>query len=135
MIDSLDALEEISLLVDVRKEHINKYLNIIEKELRDYQEIREIAKRYNWDDITSEIFNVKTDRKYRDLFDSAIVNIQEDYRKARALEIIKRKVVLVDVLVESENANDYNEFVSKSIDRHLTQGEYDLLKKVLLWDI
>lgn len=132
MINSLDALEEISLLVDVRKEHINKYLNIIEKELRDYQEIREIAKRYNWDDITSEIFNVKTDRKYRDLFDSAIVNIQEDYRKARALEIIKRKVVLVDVLVESESANDYNEFVSKSEDRHLTQGEYDLLKEVLL---
>lgn len=135
MIDSLDALEEISLLVDVRKEHINKYLNIIEKELRDYQEIREIAKRYNWDDITSEVFNVKTDKKYRDLFNSAIINIQEDYRKARALEIIKRKVVLVDVLVESENANDYNEFVSKSIDRHLTQGEYDLLKEVLLWDI
>lgn len=132
MIDSLDALEEISLLVDVRKEHINKYLNIIEKELRDYQEIREIAKRYNWDDITSEVFNVKTDKKYRDLFNSAIINIQEDYRKARALEIIKRKVVLVDVLVESENANDYNEFVSKSIDRHLTQGEYDLLKEVLL---
>lgn len=132
MINSLDALEEISLLVDVRKEHINKYLNIIEKELRDYQEIREISKRYNWDDITSEIFNVKTDRKYRDLFDSAIVNIQEDYRKARALEIIKRKVVLVDVLVESESANDYNEFVSKSEDRHLTQGEYDLLKEVLL---
>lgn len=132
MITSLEALEEISLLVDVRKEHINEYLNIIEKELRDYQEIREIAKRYNWDDITSEIFNVKTDRKYRDLFSSAIVNIQEDYRKARALEIIKRKVVLVDVLVESENTNDYNEFVSKSEDRHLTQGEYDLLKEVLL---
>ena len=30
----LEALEEISLLVDVRKEHINKYLNIIEKELK-----------------------------------------------------------------------------------------------------
>lgn len=40
MIKGLEALEEISLLVDVRKEHINKYLNIIEQEL----EINEILK-------------------------------------------------------------------------------------------
>lgn len=75
-------------LIIVQKDN----MEIIEKELKDYQEIREIAKRYNWDDITSEIFNVKTDKKYRDLFNSAIVDIQKDYRKARAIEIIEAEL-------------------------------------------
>lgn len=52
-------------------------------------------------------------------------------KELRALDIIKNKIVLVDVFIESEDVNDYNEFVSKSKDRHLTQEEYDLLKEVL----
>ena len=73
--------------------YTTKQYSIIENELKDYQEIKEIAKRYSWDDVTSEIFNVKTDKKYRDLFDSAIINIQKDYRKARVLEIIVNKEI------------------------------------------
>ena len=99
-------------------------VNIIlekEKKLKDYQEIREIAKHYNWDDITSEIFNVKTDKKYRDLFNSAIVNIQEDYRKARALMVIKKHIKI--------NAH---RIFSDGYENELTQEEYDLLKEVLL---
>ena len=49
----------------------------------------------------------------------------------KALDIIKNKIVLIDVIVDSENVNDYNDFVSKSKDRHLTQEEYDLLREVL----
>ena len=68
-----------------------KQYSIIEKELKEYKEIKEIAKHYKWDDITGEIFNVETDRKYRDLFNSAIINIQEDYRKARAFEALSKE--------------------------------------------
>ena len=106
---------------------------IIEKELKDYQEIKEIAKHYNWDDITSEIFNVKTDKKYRDLFNSAIVNIQEDYRKARALEIIKKKGILVNGLIKSKSLAEYNALCNyHGMTEWLIQEEYDLLKEVLL---
>lgn len=49
----------------------------------------------------------------------------------KALEIIKNKVVLIDVIIESEDANDYNDFVSISKDRHLTEEEYALLKEKL----
>lgn len=104
--------------------------DIIEKKLKEYQEIKEIAKRYNWDDITSEIFNIKTDKKYRDLFNSAIVNIQEDYHKARAFEIIKVKKVQVATLLLSNTCVGYN-FARGSLGEDLTQEEYDLLKEVL----
>lgn len=102
---------------------------IIEKELKDYQEIREIAKRYNWDDITGEIFNVKTDEKYRDLFNSAIVDIQKDYRKARVFEVIKNKRVNIDYLRSCKSLEDYNNILIEKW--QLTQKEYDLLKKEL----
>ena len=52
----------------------------------------------------------------------------------KSLEIIKKIIVLIDVFIESKSANDYNEFVSKSKERHLTKKEYDLLKEVLLND-
>ena len=52
-------------------------------------------------------------------------------KKLKALEIIKNKILLIDVFVESINADDYNEFLAKSKDRHLTQEEHDLLKEVL----
>lgn len=47
MSKGLEALEEISLLVDVRKEHINKYLNIIEKELEMAQIVKRLFKDAN----------------------------------------------------------------------------------------
>lgn len=103
---------------------------IIEKELKDYQEIKEIAEHYNWDDITNEIFSIKTDKKYRDLFDSAIINIQEDYRKARALEIIKEKVVDIYLLYATKNLEDYNSSLMQ-YNANLTQEEYDILTEVM----
>lgn len=95
------------------------------KILKEYQEFKDIAKRYNWDDITSEIFNVKADKKYRDLFSSAIIHIQEDYRKARALEIIKElpdkyKEGLIYILLNALN------------EREISQEQFDLSKEVLL---
>lgn len=103
-------------------------VEIIEKELEEYQEIREIAKRYNWDDITNEIFNVKTNKKYRDLFSSAIVDIQEDFRKARAFEIIK-EMINNDKIVDRLNANSQK--VIKALFNDLTKEKQDLLKEVL----
>ena len=142
MSKGLEELKDIKQLLslnqyggDKDKQVVNDELYTIEKELKDYYEIKEIAKRYKWDDITSEIFNVETDKKYRDLFDSAIVNIQEDYRKARALEIIKNKRVNVGYLIIPATLEEYNELVTGSIagkDRQLTQEEYELLKEVLL---
>lgn len=103
------------------RDELNEDIETVEKELKEYKEIKDIAKHYNWDDITSEIFNIKTDKKYRDLFNSAIVNIQEDYRKARALEIIKRfshyDIHFLNYLLSEEK---------------IAKEEYDLLKEVLL---
>ena len=152
MSKGLEALETIRHIHDMecgKDESINKDFDVIEKELKDYQEIREIAKRYNWDDITSKIFSVETDKKYRDLFNSAIVNIQEDYRKARALEIIKENKVNVPSLItlfkSQTSYEDYEQLwdndirwqLTKNWDiqfsrKKLTQEEYDLLKEVLL---
>lgn len=117
----------------------------IEQALKDYQEIKEIAKHYNWDDITGEIFKVETDKKYRDLFNSAIVNIQEDYRKARALENIENKGVFVHLLQQSKSVEEYNSLMliafKKMAERDykgavekfcLTAEEYDSLKEAML---
>ena len=82
----IDGFPTGNIFIGVTKEELTE----LEKELKDYQEIKEIAKRFNWDDFTSEIFNVETDKKYRDLFNGAIVYIQENYRKARALELVKK---------------------------------------------
>lgn len=112
-------------------EHLDDY-HIIKKELKEYREIKEIAKQYDWENITKEIFNVNADKKYRDLFNSAIVNIQNDYRKARALEIIKEKRVDVARLLVSNSLEQYNNFDKRDILIILTQEEYDLLKEVLL---
>ena len=68
-----------------------------------------------------------------------LITIKDEYldtieKELKALEIIRKKIVLIDVFIESKSANDYNEFVSKSKERHLTKKEYDLLKEVLLND-
>lgn len=52
-------------------------------------------------------------------------------KELKILEIIKEKVVLMDVLLVSEDANDYNDFYAKSTDKHLTEEEFRLLKEVL----
>ena len=133
------GLEELKELKQSCETHMGRLVYILqedrfetlEKELKEYQEIREIAKRYNWDDITSEIFNVETDKKYHDLFNSAIVNIQEDYRKARAFDIINNNHLIegfISSLCETKNYDDYkNTYIT-----NLTEEEYNLLRDVLL---
>ena len=51
-------------------------------------------------------------------------------KELKALEIIKKKRVLIDVLLELNTLEDYNEFKSKK--EQLTQEEYDLLREVLV---
>ena len=89
----------------------NRRLDLIEKELKDYEELKE---RIGFDPTV-----------FKQDFETLM-------KEHKALEIIRNKVVLIDVFLESEDVNDYNEFYANSKDRHLTQEEYDLLKEVLL---
>ena len=104
--------------------------DIIEKALKEYQEIKKIAKCYNWECLAFDISSTETDEKWRKLFCAAIIDVQEDYRKARAVEIITKSNVDVVALRISINLKQYN---CKEDGRcPLTQEEYDLLKEVLL---
>ena len=89
-------------------------LDIIEKELKRLEE-------YDKTEYSALI------ERYKELLKEKKAN----EKKLKALEVIKNKIVLIDVFVESINADDYNEFLAKSKDRHLTQEEHDLLKEVL----
>ncbi len=135
----IDGFPTGNIFIGVTKEELTE----LEKELKDYQEIREIAKRFNWDDFTSEIFNVETDKKYRDLFNGAIVYIQKDYRKARAFDIIKEKKVNVENFVHMCSKMSYEQYkfmweeacfmgIKMTSKEFLTQEEFDLLKEALL---
>lgn len=52
--------------------------------------------------------------------------------KLTAFEIIKKKRVLIDVLLDVDTLKDYNDFKTK--EEQLSQEEYDLLKKELKHD-
>lgn len=97
---------------------VEKRLNIIEEEVKEYQKV---AKRYKWQDITSGIFDIKTDKKFQDLFSSAMLDIQEDYRKARAFDIVKYRKLLNYVLKNEKCMNMY----------HLSKEEKEFLKKMV----
>ena len=134
--------KNIDLLIAIDESKVMKMV----KDLERLEEIKEIAKRYNWDDITSEIFNVKTDKKYRDLFNSAIVDIQKDYRKARALEVIENKGIDVSAVIQIAKSGKsyitYNNHLEKYkgvgdlVNQHrkpLIKEEWNLLTEVLVW--
>lgn len=117
----------------------------IKKELTDYAEIKEIAKHYHWEDLANDVFKVETDRKWQLNFESAICDVQEDYKKARAFDILKNKGVFVHLLQQSKNVEEYNSLIliafKKMAERDykgvvekfcLTQEEFNLLKEVLL---
>ena len=133
--------KNIDLLIAIDESKVMKMV----KDLERLEEIKEIAKRYNWDDITSEIFNVKTDKKYRDLFNSAIVDIQKDYRKARALEVIENKGIDVSAVIQIAKSGKsyitYNNHLEKYkgvgdlVNQHrkpLIKEEWNLLTEVLV---
>ena len=154
MSKGLEALERLHEFAWSNEEYRNDMDNtdyqIIEKELKDYNEIREIAKHYNFEDLGSEVCKIDTDRKWHLKFDAGIVAIQEDYRKARALEIIKNKGVNVPQMIKEFRAEtnyekykelweiDMRNFVIPQncmptySKRLLVQEEYCFLKKVLL---
>lgn len=91
--NGLEALKSIRLCANVCGDY-DPYCDIIEKELKDYYEIKEIARHYHFDDLAKDTHRTDTEEKYRLLFNGAICDIQADYRKARAFEIIKRGLVL-----------------------------------------
>lgn len=113
---------------------INEFIecyDIIEKELKDYYEILEIAKYYHFRDLGHDVFNVETDRKWQRKFDAGIVDIQHDYRKARAFDIIKDKGLDIYRLLITENVEQYNHLKYHKYE-DLFQEEYDLLRGILL---
>ena len=71
-------------------ENFKQKLSTIETILKDYYEIKEIAKYYNFEDLGSEVYKIDTDRKWQLKFDAGITYIQTDYRKARVLDVLKR---------------------------------------------
>ena len=144
----LKALDEFRLLINNYEEkwdaHTTAFFrschDIIKKELendsrehQDYREIKELASHYHWSDLAHDVFKVETDRKWQLKFEAAICDVQEDYRKARALDIIKTKRVNVHVLLDSNDVEEYNDsvYVCEGIEYELTQEEYELLKKAL----
>ena len=128
--EGLDALYYIVFNCDYYDD-LNIHEEIIEKELKDYYEIKEIAKHYNFEDLGHEVYKIDTDREWQLKFDAGIVSIQEDYRKARAFDIIKEICVVKfndetqSILIRTPDN------VSKTIK---SKEQYDLLKEALLWD-
>ena len=139
MDNKLDVLDVLEDLKDACKTHMGHIVYVlheddfdfIKKELSNYNEIKKIAEHYHFEDLSKDIFNIETEQKWQLKFRAGIVDIQEDYRKARALEIIKKKRVDVYPFFKNAPLSTYN-FFAKEDDRELlTQEEFDLLKEVL----
>ena len=108
-------------------------IEVLEKELKDYHEIKEIAKHYHWDDFVKDTHMVDTDEKYLRLFNAAIPGIQADYRKARAFDIIKKDPQRALLISDYKNFDEYvNDKDPYWIEKELmTKDEFDLLKEVM----
>ena len=123
MSKGLEALERMKHHCAVSQEyfyeHFGEDLDIVETELKRYSKIEELCGQTIFDkDCINEIIE-KT-------VDECLIN----ENKLKALEIIKDKIVLIDVLFDTDTLEDYNDFKSKQ--EQLTQEEYDLLKEILL---
>lgn len=118
----LEALEEISLLVDVRKEHINKYLIIIEKELEDYEYLKQ---------SNEELQKLNTNYGKRiDKLEKILEIIKEKMVDARALiEILEDEWTWEQYMDEEDDRNTGGHQFSRD---RLTKNEFDLLREVLL---
>ena len=116
MSKGLEALKEIKHTTDLdRPNELNGYkkeLDIIEKELKEYEQLKQLK---------LLPYPQENGEDYR----------QGVIKKLMALEIIKEKRVLIDVLLDTDTIEDYNDF--KSEQELLTQQEYDLLNEVLKW--
>lgn len=122
------------ILSDGRKEYVSRELF---KYLQSFEEVKEIATHYNWDCLAQDVFSTETDRKWMKLFEAAVLDVQEDYRKARAFDKIKNKKVNVSLLLNTKDYYDYNDHVVRAqIYLHsnaecLTQEEFNSIKEAL----
>ncbi len=133
----MNGLEELKKIEDSYREQKGKLLNdpfihlhehmwfvAVEKELKDYHEIKEIAEHYHFNDLARDTHMTTTDEKYLRLFNAAIPDIQADYRKARAFDIIKKKSSLdFDYIRNSKNYDEYLKHFGKVIQEMLRSGE------------
>ena len=91
---------------------------VIETTLKDYEELKQI--------------NIDRSKQLLEL----VSEQTENSKKLKALEIIKNKRVdvwlILHVIDNSDNVEDYNAINKRPIGGNLTQEEYDLLKEVLL---
>ena len=128
----LDAFEKELDIICCQKhdEQLQEYVDFVEKELTDYAEIKEMAEHYHFEDLANDVFKVETDRKWQLKFEAAICDFQKDYRKARAFDIIKEKVVQVGDLLYSPDLESYNKGRYRLY--QLTQEEYYFLRRILL---
>lgn len=93
----------------------NEDLDTIEKELKRLEELEKAFKALS-----------KDDEKAKKL-------LSKEIEKNRALDIIKKKVLVIPFLIlhlSLNNLNDYNKAMDKK--HKLTQAEFDLLKEGLL---
>ena len=120
--------------------HWKQDVGYIEEELKDYHEIKEIAKRYHFDDLARDTHMTTTDEKYLRLFNAAIPSIQADYRKARAFDIIKREPSAAEAVQLFEDYGEYEDFLKDGesylnkkfvLTPHLSREEFYLLKEAL----
>lgn len=112
----------------------------IEYALRDYSEIKEMEKYYHFDDLAHDTHKIETDRKWLVRFDAGICDIQEDYRKARAFDIIVKKEINIYQLNKCSSYAEYNKYILDEY-RHdkeglairaLSEEEFDLVKRAML---
>ena len=66
---------------------------------------------------------------------SYLAPIHHIEKELKALEIIKKKVIVIPFLILHLSSNDLNGY-NKAMDKKhkLTQEEFDLVKEVLLWE-
>ena len=107
----LTPLEALGLLkLDVDRIY-SEELDIVEKALNDYENLK---------------------LKHRSMQDAVL----QDFKKLKALEIIKEKIIDVGVIKGSESFEEYNIVIKTILERKeedfITKQEFDLLKEVLL---
>lgn len=121
MSKSLEALERLknTLLAEGYWQDVLQDVAIIEKELKEYEEMKRIKGTTTFD------------KAIEDTLINACPNVAKELK---ALEIIKnKKVNIISLLSSIEwcNPSHYNDSVGCPIGGELTQEEYDLLKEVL----
>lgn len=134
------ALGRIRGFLSQNCKHWKQDVGYIEEELKDYHEIKEISKRYHFDDLARDTHMTTTDEKYLRMFNAAIPSIQADYRKARAFEVVKREPSAAEAVQLFEDYGEYEDFLKDGesylnkkfvLVPHLSREEFYLLKEAL----